>query len=243
MHQPLHIPIFKRSVASGSGGGAGLNVTFNNTGSTQAMSGYLYNFTVDGVLSASGTGPTTTVLATCSSIVGTTSFTGGATLTVIGQCVAIGPTGPTGPTGLRVLPANRHTGTGPLAHGAYWSYRPDRCHGSYRANWSYRANRPYWSHRAYWPARLSRFCNVLSAGRYQCNHCNNWKLCSSFNNRHPSPGIEYFIAFCGKYHNREYRLLPGYVWGYADCHIHHNGLFVPFSHRRLGCYTTFDART
>ena len=46
----------------------------------------------------SGNGPMTTVTATCSSIVGTTSFTGGSTLTIIGLCNATGP---------RVLPVRQ----------------------------------------------------------------------------------------------------------------------------------------
>ena len=73
----------------GAGGGPGINVSFNYTAGNATMTGYLYNFTVDGVLSANGA--STSVTATCSSLVGTTSFTGGATLTVIGQCVATGP--------------------------------------------------------------------------------------------------------------------------------------------------------
>ncbi len=112
--------------AIGGGGGAGyaspaptpINVTFNYTAGGAFMVGYLYNFTVDGVLS--GNGPMTTVTATCSSIVGTTSFTGGSTLTVIGLCNATGPTGPTGPNG----PAGSTGPTGPTGPRAAFALQP-----------------------------------------------------------------------------------------------------------------------
>ena len=66
------------------GGGTDGNVTITLTGSNPEITVLLYNFPVVGNLSASGS--TTAVTATCSSLVGTTSFTGGATLTTLGEC-------------------------------------------------------------------------------------------------------------------------------------------------------------
>ncbi len=90
-------PVFFEAVSGGTD--TAVSLSFTQPGGGLPINANLYNFPVSGSLS--GSGALTAVTATCSSIVGTTSFTGGATLTVIGLCNATGPTGPTGPTGIR----------------------------------------------------------------------------------------------------------------------------------------------
>ncbi len=84
------------------GGGTDGNITFTYS-SGSAITGDLYGFPVVGAITASGA--SATVTADPSSIIGTTSFTSGATLTIIGapafyQSGNLNPTGTTSTTGL-----------------------------------------------------------------------------------------------------------------------------------------------